>query len=162
MYRNAKTLSGHLIMNLKNRRDFLKTGAAFSALAMVGTDFIPASGQDHSLGDPVATGFRQSLGKTVYLLTETSSVAGTVTEVTDYAPLAAARKVSPIRLESFTVKIAHEGPALPQGTYDFVSEAGGRQPLLFVPLPQTDADGNHLLVATFGRIAKTARPRGIL
>lgn len=144
-------------MNLKNRRDFLKSGAAFSALALVGTDVILVSGKDLSPGDPVATGFRRSMGKTVYLLTENSRIAGKVTEVADYAPSALETTVSPYRLESFTVKIAHEGPALPQGTYDFVSEDAGRQPLFCVPLPEPDAEGNHLLVATFSRVSKGRR-----
>lgn len=162
MLRIAKTLSGHTVMTLKNRRGFLKTGAAFSALALVGTDFILASGQDISPADPVATGFRQAIGKTVYLITENSTLGGRVKEVTDYTPTATARKVSPTRLESFTVKIAHDGPALPQGTYDFVSEDMGRQQLFLVPLPETDEEGRHLLVATFSKVGKYGKPGRLL
>ncbi len=145
-------------MNLKNRREFLKSGAAFTALALIGTDVIPVSGKDLSPDDPAAAGFRRSMGKTVYLLMENFRISGEVTEVADFIPSAQERTVSPYRLESFTVKIAHEGPALPQDTYDFVSEDGGRQPLFVVPLPETDAEGRHLVVATFSRISKGRKP----
>jgi hypothetical protein len=148
-------------MNPKNRRDFLKTGAAFSAAALVGTDSLFALAQNLSAPSTseilTAASFEAALGKTLYLLTEEGQIGATFGTVTKLANSSIERLPKTYRHESFTVQLTYNGPSLPQGTYECTSVDLGRRALFLVPLPEPDANGNRILVATFNNLVKSGK-----
>lgn len=148
-------------MKPKNRRDFLKTGAAFSAAALVGTDSLLAFGQSlnpHSTPEILTSAsFEAALGKTLYLLTDEGQIGATFAAVTKMPNSSLERLPKTYRHECFTVQLTYNGPPLPQGTYECASIDLGRRALFLVPLPELDANGNRILVATFNNLVKSGK-----
>lgn len=148
-------------MKPKNRRDFLKTGAAFSAAALVGTDSLFALAQNPTAPSTTeiltAASFEAALGKTLFLLTEEGQVGATFGTVTRIPNSSIERIPKTHRHESFTVKLTYTGPPLPEGTYECASIDLGRRTLFLVPLPEPDANGNRILVATFNNLVKSGK-----
>ncbi len=135
-----------------DRRSFLKTGAAFAAATVVlSTDSVSALAAQFATGPGLLTAskFEASADKPFYVFTDSGRLAATVAEVRSLPISTFERLPKTIRREAFEVRIAFDGDALPQGTYDCASADLGGFQLFLVPTGQPDADGRQNVIATF-------------